>query len=150
MPLVPVQPRIRAGAPSCLDRCGPIPSGVHRGGNDGDVRVPAGKLVGQKTVAAHHQVAGPGQIAGAVAAGIEPNRVIHVQDHGPLGHGLERGKGGQQLAGDPGHVGLPGAGESCGARRRCRRHPQRAEGDGPGQNVSPGQGVLAHFNAQLR
>src|SRR5580700_9496760 len=79
LPLVPVQPS------------------VDRGGDYGDVVVPTGKLVGQEIVAAHHQVTGPGQIARAVAAGVEPHGVIDVQDHGMLRHGLERCESGQQL-----------------------------------------------------
>src|SRR6202012_3635065 len=40
----------------------PVPAGVDGGGNHDDVAVPTGKLVGQKVVAAHHELAGAGQV----------------------------------------------------------------------------------------
>jgi hypothetical protein len=131
-----------------LGAVGPIPRSVYSRRDDGDVRVPLGELVGQEAVAAHHEIAGLGQIPGAVAAGIEPHCVIDVQDHRSLGQGMEGREGGEKLTGDPGHISFPGAGE-CGraGHRRCR-HPHRAQATLPRQYVAPGQRILPHRDAE--
>ena len=88
-------------------------------------------MVGQEAIAAHHEIAGLGEIPGAVAAGIEPNCVIDVQDYRSLGQDMQGHEGGENLTGDPGHIGLPGAGERArpGHRRCC--HPHRVQAAPP-------------------
>ena len=59
------------------------------------------------------KLAGAGERAGAVAAGVEPDQVIDIEDDRTFCHHVERGKGGEQLAGNPGDIGLPGAGRAA-------------------------------------
>ena len=84
---------------------------------------------------------------GVVSAGVEPHRVIDVQDYGMLRHGPERCDFVSNRRDIP--DGFPMSWRRAGgARGCCRGHPQRAEGDLPRQDVAPRQGIFAHINVQ--